>query len=352
MFLTKMDLMAYGLPSGESDLSDCASALLKQQHDTWPMLQKGASTLGMVIVREIEFDGFSMKLQFNPGRIVSSAAKVDAKSIAERKCFLCPENLPADQKGVIAGNRTLSESVNDVMDVSNYVVLANPFPIFPEHFTIPHQSHVPQRIADSIGAMVDITRDMGSRYTLFYNGPRCGASAPDHLHFQAGDRGFMTIDWTWEKLVEKHGEWIRQASEIRIAKVDDGLRRFIVIESSDRDSVLKSFGKLYRKFESLNSQIHPSEPDMEEPMLNILCSFEQNKWRLIVFLRKKHRPVQFFAEGDEKILFSPASVDFGGVCITPVEKDFSSITREDLADMFNQLSVGPEFLHAVGDELV
>ncbi|HAC14421.1 MAG TPA: DUF4922 domain-containing protein [Bacteroidetes bacterium] len=352
MFLTKVDLMAYGLPRRESDLSDRGFALLKQQHDTWPLLQKGASTLGMVVVREIEFDGFSMKLQFNPGRIVSSSAKVDAKSIAERKCFLCLENLPTEQKGVIAGDDTLNESENDVTDASNYVVLVNPFPIFPEHFTIPHQSHVPQRIADSIGTMLDITRDMGSRYTLFYNGPRCGASAPDHLHFQAGDRGFMTIDSTWEQLVQKHGKWIRETSDIRIAKVDDGLRRFVVIESSVRDEALKSFNKLYRKFESLNWQIHPNEPDIEEPMLNILCSFEQSKWRLIIFLRKKHRPTQFFAEGDDKILFSPASVDFGGVCITPVEKDFNSITREDLTDMFNQLSVDPKYLHAVADELI
>src|SRR5690606_10063690 len=136
-----------------------------------------------------------------------------------------------------------------------------------------------------------------------------------------------------------------------IAKVDDGLRRFFVIESESRSAIVSSFEKLYQKFESLNSIIHPSDPDIEEPMLNILCSFEQEKWRLIVFLRKKHRPTQFFAEGDEKILFSPASVDFGGVCITPVEKDFNSITREDLSDMFNQLSVDPEFLHTVADEL-
>ena len=343
IFLTDADLKAHGLNTESPDLATRSRALLSHQHATWPMLQKGASTLGMVVVREIEFDQFSMKLQFNPGRIVSSSAKVDAKSIAERKCFLCLENLPGEQKGIVAGEASPSRE---------YAILANPFPIFPEHFTIPHQAHIPQRIATSLPAMLDISRDMGAFYTLFYNGPRCGASAPDHLHFQAGDKDFMTIDSTWQNLVSSHGKWICESSKTRVAKVDDGLRRFIVIESESRDEVLVKFTKLFRTFEKFNKQLHPNDPSIEEPMLNILCSFEDNRWRLIAFLRRKHRPTQFFAEGDGNILFSPASVDFGGVCITPVEKDFDRISRDDLTDMFGQLSAPPEILTLVANALV
>jgi hypothetical protein len=338
LFLSEVDLSAYRSAAGNDDtsLAGSARALLEQQRATWPMLQKGASTLDSVIVREIEFDHFAMKLQFNPGRIVSSGAKVDAKSIAERKCFLCTEHLPSEQKGIAAGD---------------YSVLVNPFPIFPEHFTIPHHEHIPQRIASSFADMVDLTREMGSRYTLFYNGPRCGASAPDHLHFQAGDRNFMTIDAAWSDLVRTHGAWISETSATRMARVDDGLRRFIVIESDTRADVLDSYKRLYSRFATHNTRLHPDLPELEEPMVNVLTSFENGRWRVIVFLRRRHRPAQFFLEGDAQILFSPASVDFGGVCITPVQKDFENISREQLRDMFAQLSVPSEVLLDVADAL-
>lgn len=337
LYLTQADLTAHGLPaSGSANMADRARALLEQQRATWPLLQKGASTLGSVLVREIEFDTFGIKLQFNPGRMVSSGAKVDAKSIAERKCFLCLDHLPSEQKGIEFGD---------------YAVLVNPFPIFPEHFTIPHKQHIPQRIASSFADMIELTEHLGSYYTLFYNGPRCGASAPDHLHFQAGDRNFMTIDQSWPELVRTHGTWIYESSLTRIASVDDNLRRFIVIESEDRQHVLTRFLQLYQAFAALNSQLHPDQPDLEEPMVNVLTSFENNRWRVIVFLRRRHRPAQFFLEDDAKILFSPASVDFGGVCITPVERDFNQITRGHLEDMFGQLSVPAQALKLVCDAL-
>lgn len=350
MFLSNEELLANGLPNRESDLADKSKALLTQQHATWPMLQKGASTLGDVIVRSIQMDGFNMKLQFNPGRIVSSSAKVDAKSIAERKCFLCMEHLPTEQKGVIAGTGSFADDASDTANPDNYIVLANPFPIFPEHFTIPHRSHVPQRIRESFPAMLALTKSMGSRYSLFYNGPRCGASAPDHLHFQAGDFGFMTIESTWPELIDLHGEWITESETIRAAGVDDGLRKFIVLQSSSKVELVNRFRTLYNSFESLNEVLHPGQV-MEEPMFNIIASFRDEKWTIIVFLRKKHRPHQFFAEGDDKVLFSPASVDFGGVCITPVEADFNRIDHELLKDMFDQLSVDSEHLRTVMNAL-
>jgi hypothetical protein len=350
MFLSNEELLANGLPSGESDLADRAKALLTHQHATWPMLQKGASTLGDVIVRAIPMDHYEMKLQFNPGRIVSSSAKVDAKSIAERKCFLCLEHLPAEQKGVIAGFGEFAVDASDTANPDNYVILANPFPIFPEHYTIPHRSHVPQRIRDSFPAMLALSESMGSRYSLFYNGPRCGASAPDHLHFQAGDFGFMTIDSTWPDLVEHHGNWVKNSESIRIAGVDDGLRKFVVLQSDSKSELEAHFETLYTCFEALNEEIHPGQT-MEEPMFNVISSYKDSKWTVIVFLRRKHRPHQFFAEGDDKILFSPASVDFGGVCITPVEVDFKRIDQELLTEMFGQLSVTSEHLRVVLDAL-
>ncbi|MFW5973176.1 MAG: DUF4922 domain-containing protein, partial [Bacteroidota bacterium] len=154
-FLTTEELGEYAADG--ADLADRAHALFQQQLDTWPMLQRGFATLDSVVVREIAFPHFSMKVQFNAGRIVSTAAKVDKESIAERKCFLCQENLPPEQRGVAAGD---------------YIVLCNPFPIFPEHFTVPHREHIEQRIRSSFVDMLRLTRAMGRRYSLFYNGPK------------------------------------------------------------------------------------------------------------------------------------------------------------------------------------
>ncbi|KPP95305.1 MAG: Tenuivirus NS-3 Protein [Bacteroidetes bacterium HLUCCA01] len=323
-YLSKNELHDYGAGSGNT--ADQAHALLLQQKETWPMLRNGAATLDSVVSREIDFGHFSMKVQFNPGRIVSSSAKVDKKSIAERRCFLCEENLPPEQKGLKSGD---------------YSILCNPFPIFPEHFTIPHTAHIDQRISGAFAAMLELTREMGTRYSLFYNGPKCGASAPDHLHFQAGTFGFMQIDTTWEHLVEHYGSWLVHEPGTRIAAVDDTLRRFLVIESDDAGRCENEFARIFEAFGAFNE--HPGE----EPMVNIVTSFRDGRWRAMVFLRRKHRPEQFFAEGEEQILFSPASVDFGGVCITPLERDFNRMNRELLTDMFSQLSVQRDVLDAV-----
>jgi hypothetical protein len=161
----------------------------------------------------------------------------------------------------------------------------------------------------------------------------------------------MTIDAGWPDLVRTHGTWIAETSATRIASVDDTLRRFIVIESENREQLLERFDQLYQCFAGFNDQLHPDLPEIEEPMVNVLSSFENNRWRVIIFLRRKHRPTQFFLDGDAQILFSPASVDFGGVCITPVQKDFETITRAQLHDMFNQLSVPSEVLHQVAASL-
>ncbi len=319
----------HGIPA---DLAMQSRALLRHQREHWPMLAKGFESLETVQVRTFDFDGFGMKVQFNPGRIVSSSAKVDKKSIRERKCFLCQAHLPPEQKGVLHGD---------------YMVLGNPFPIFSEHFTIPHMKHVPQLIRDAFEPMLELSAAMGRFYTLFYNGPRCGASAPDHLHFQGGERGFMPMDTGWEDMAARHGTWVADDDRLRIARVDDGLRRYIILESDDKSKLMQRFDQLYSAFAEASRLAGSEAGEDEEPMLNILTTKEADRWRVVAFLRRKHRPARFFAEGDEKMVFSPASVDFGGVCITPVERDFHRITPDDLRDMFNEVSVTPEVLDAV-----
>ncbi len=321
------------------DLAQCALALLDQQKREWAMLREGAAALDDVQTRSIPLNGFLFRLQFNPKRLASSAAKVDPRTIAQRKCFLCPANLPAEQRSVPFGD--------------DYLILCNPFPIFPQHFTIPHKQHLPQRIADAFGPMLDLARAMHARYTIFYNGPRCGASAPDHLHFQAGDKGFMTIESEYERL---KGRPIVATGHVAVY-APRSARPFVSIESADREAAINAFNALYRNLRNI-----ALSPSPEEPMMNIIMNFEPaangnggtgagGTWRVIVLPRNKHRPSFYSAPGDARILLSPGTVDLGGVCILPVEHDFRRLGEHHLQQMLEEVMLPPEPFGRLADAL-
>ncbi len=295
-----------------------AGGLLQQQKGAWELLRKGYESLQIVRTRTFDFDGFQIKIQFNPGRMTSTAAKVDATSIKERKCFLCPDNLPSAQQGILCDGA--------------YLVLCNPFPIFPEHFTISALKHTPQRIADTFDALLNFARELGPRYTVLYNGPKCGASAPDHLHFQAGNRGFMPIDTEYERVIEERADRLFETGAIRVHSVERYLRRFIAFESPDAALLQRAFGLLYQAFQE-------GVVAGEEPLMNILAFYANAEWRIICFPRARHRPSFYFAEGEGKLLISPAAVEMGGICTTPREEDFDRVTREHILQLYGEVSV-------------
>ena len=313
------------------DYGSAAKLLLENQKLNWSQLAGGYESLNSVKVKTFELDGFKLNVQFNPGRIVSSSAKVDAKSIQERKCFLCYENLPAEQKGILYDH--------------DYLILCNPFPIFPGHFTLPGINHFPQRIKESFKKLLAFSKDLSKYYTVFYNGPKCGASAPDHLHFQAGTKYFMPIDEEYFNLRTGHGEIILEEDELRVYGTDDGIRRFISIEGNNEKQIVKVFNRFYDIYDALIK-------NDDEPMMNMLSFYEQEKgWRIIIFLRQKHRPSHYFEEGEKNILLSPAAVDLGGVCITPLEKDFDRITKDLLVEIFQEVTIGKEYFDYVKTSL-
>ncbi len=293
--------------------------LFYQQVKEWPLLGKNFKGLETTKVRQFQFDGFSFNVQFNPSRIVSSAAKVDKKSIENRQCFLCAQNRPVEQRGL---------RYND-----EYEILCNPFPIFREHYTIASKKHTPQAIGKDFHQMLDISRSL-PEYLVFYNAPNCGASAPDHMHFQAGNRGLVPVEEDINSLKAHKSQNVFQDKQMSLRAVDDGLRKFFLAESSEKSAVEKVFQGIYQFSKSL-------KPDEDEPMLNIL-SWYHNGWQVMFFIRDKHRPWQYFAEGDENILLSPASVDMGGTLITPLEKDFVKLQKKDIADIFHQVSLPQE----------
>ena len=302
-------------------LASKAQGLWQQQKGVWEMLRTGSETLQSIRTKVFDFGGVQIKVQFNPGRLISTSAKVDAASIKERKCFLCSNNLPAAQRGILCDGE--------------YLVLCNPFPIFPEHFTIPSLHHTPQLICDSFASLLYLTREMGTRYVLLYNGPRCGASAPDHLHFQAGTRSCLPIDNEYEGLRQRSGDRLAQHGSLSIYTMEDGLRRFFSLESPDPDLLQQAFGTLYEALQD-------GTPAAEEPMLNILGFYTNAGWRIHVFPRSRHRPSFYFKEGEDKLLISPAAVELGGLCTTPREQDFERVTQHHLREMYHEVGVSAE----------
>lgn len=294
------------------DYSQSVSDLFTGQLSEWDLARENYRQLDNVKVRKIFFAEFEITVQFNPGRITSSAAKVDTRSIEARPCFLCEKNRPAEQRGIPFEQ--------------NYIILINPFPIFRRHLTIVSDTHSDQRIAGNFMTMLGLAQAL-PEYVIFYNGPQCGASAPDHLHFQAGNKGFLPIEKDFEN-----------KSLCRKVAVDYGAelwswqkygRGIMTLKGTDKETLASTFENFYIKFAR-------TQPDRPEPMLNILASCSDNTWIIHVIPRKLHRPACYFAEGEDKILLSPASVDIGGVFITPREEDFIKITSTDISEIFLQ----------------
>lgn len=289
--------------------------LFDQQLSVWEMARNNFEGLKTVQIREFDFDGFAVKVQFNPARMVSSGAKVDAKTIAERKCFLCAANRPEVQRGI---------------EWRDYDILINPFPIFTRHLTIPRRKHVDQRLVPYIADMFDLAREL-TDFVVFYNGPKCGASAPDHMHFQAGNADFLPLVSDYFNLKQVgRTELVETADTAETYLMKDYLRVVYCIESADAVALKEAFMKLY------NSWVVDADV---EPMMNVVCLYREGKWYLFVIPRGAFRPWQYTAEGDAQLLVSPATVEVSGLFITPVKEHFERITKEDVVDILTQCTI-------------
>ena len=309
--------------------------LIDRQLAVWQQAKDNFAALANVGVKEITLGGFPVKVQFNPARIVSSAAKVDPKTIKERKCFLCGANRPEIQEGLpFAGKR------------AEYAVLINPFPIFPKHLTVPDVNHVNQTIEgewERFEDMLSLAETL-DEFLFFYNGPKCGASAPDHMHFQGGNKGFLPVEYNYNALEKT---LIVDADGAKVYSVENYMRGIMAIEATDKAAAVAQFRKIYNTLEVKEGEW--------EPMLNLLAwTVKQGdavKYIALVYLREKHRPSHYFAEGDANILLSPASVDMGGVFITPLEKDFNKITEKELTEIVDELQISSETFGMVKNAL-
>ncbi len=303
-------------------LHTMAKQLYEDQQSKWPMLAEGVDALRTVQTRTVPFDSYTVTLQFNPKRIVSTSANVDAGAIKARRCFLCVDHLPPEQQGVLYHDQ--------------YLVLCNPMPIFREHFTISHIKHIPQSIEEQILPFLDLARDLSPRYSIFYNGPQCGASAPDHMHFQASPSGMIPV----EQEAERHRRHISRRNHTDISALENYGRSVIILEGNDKQHVEHTFL-------SVMSIVRKAMNSDGEPKVNIIGTYQNNSWRLILFLRSVHRPSVYFKENEEKILISPASVDIGGLVITPMEKDFHRVDAPLLSEIFSEVSIPPKTMNTI-----
>lgn len=300
-------------------------SFIASQIAEWPQAAGNFEALKGVKVKEVELPGWTVKVQFNPARIVSSSAKVDAKSLKERKCFLCAENRPSVQRGIDWGGK--------------YTILINPFPIFPRHLTIPDRTHTDQLIAARIADMMQLASELAD-YTVFYNGPKCGASAPDHMHFQAGNSDFLTLGTALEDAELKT---IATDGEANLALVDSLPLKVFVIDATDPAAGQRLFERLYAAI--------PVPEGEKEPMMNLLCYTTPAGVRLVVIPRKRHRPSFYGTEGEGTMLLSPASVDMGGVFITPLEKDFNALDAAKITQVLDELCLSTAEINTIAENV-
>lgn len=297
-------------------LSELCRRLLSEQKETWGELRSAHNSLKHVKTRRVQCTGFSVILQHNPGRATSSLARVDETNIRKRPCFLCADNLPEKQNGILYRGR--------------FLILCNPAPVFPSHYTVSSVEHRTQTIAHNVEICLQLMADLGSDWTVLYNGPKCGASAPDHLHFQAIPRGKLPIEREIEE--DQRLEIVMQRDRARLYRVKDAGRQVAVL-AGDHAETLDIM--LTRYLDRLKKVSHIDD----EPMFNIAGSHINGAWRLFIFPRRKHRPDVFFREGDARIVVSPAIAEMAGIIVTPIERDFKRLDAAMIENIYREVSL-------------
>ena len=279
----------------------------------WPEAARRYRELQNIETKEIDLGGMPVRIQFNPARAVSTLARTDAAAIKARSCFLCRDNRPAQQEALPF----------EGCDGRRYEVLVNPFPIFPEHYTVPAVEHTPQRITGRFPDMLRLAEAFPDM-VVFYNGPESGASAPDHFHFQMGCRGFLPVETHFDRLKPVT---VMRPGRASIAVTSGYISGLPVITAPDGTSATAAFLRVLRSL--------PVSPATGEPQLNILC-WKDTLFRTLVIPRKAHRPSCYFVPEDRAVHISPASVDLGGVFIVPVEEDFRRVNAQVLRDIIEE----------------
>jgi hypothetical protein len=287
-------------------------SLFENQRQSWPRLARGVEGLANAQTRRTRIDWFDVFVRHIPHRVASTTAPVDRESVAKRPCFLCAGNLDPEERGV---------PFNE-----DYTIYCNPFPIIDHHLTIVYGKHENQHIAGQAGTMLDLAAALPG-YFVVYNGPECGASAPDHMHFQAGLRESFPIE--------------KEMAAVNGVCVGKYARNLFVFRDSDRSALTD---KIDRTIELLAAVTHKRP----EPLINIAIFHQSREWTVYLFPRGKHRP-QVYYSGE--LTVSPASIDLCGLFVVPLAKDFERISGNDIDSIFREVTLPDALCKEVAAQL-
>ncbi|MGN1234277.1 MAG: DUF4922 domain-containing protein [Candidatus Cryptobacteroides sp.] len=302
---------------------DVISKFVGDQLSRWTLACNNFRALKNVKIKTMDIGGLQVKLQFNPARMISSAAKLSKEDIAARKCFLCRENRPGEQIMIKFEGRKGKK----------YHILVNPYPIFPDHLVIAMATHTEQSIWKRYVDMLDLAKKY-QKYTFFYNGPRSGASAPDHHHFQGAPQELIPLEMDVDRCLKMKDPVLEQVASLQDAELYH-YRRFTTGVFVLRSDTAKSAAKLFYRLLDC-ADIPEGE---KEPLINLFSYYKEGEFRSIVVFRSRHRSHHYFSDGPDHLTMSPGCADMGGVFIVPVQKEFETITQELLSEMVAEVSI-------------
>lgn len=296
---------------------------IKDQLSVWPLAAGNFRSLKSAQYKHFDVGGLEVSVQLNPCRIISSTAEVDKASIAARPCFLCPANRPKEQFHIKYEGKKHR----------NYNIQVNPYPIFKNHLVVARDQHLPQTIWHHFPDMLLFTK-MYQDFTVFYNGPMSGASAPDHLHFQACPRGILPLELAADTALDNpHGE-LERVQDASLYKFDGFTRGVYILKGPTQKSMAKLFYRLL--------ECSPRREGEDEPRFNLYSWYKNGEFRAAVVLRSNLRSHHYFAEGGEHLTMSPGAADMAGFFVAPREEDFAKISQEQLRSMVEEVSVSEE----------
>ncbi|MBN1337442.1 MAG: DUF4922 domain-containing protein [Deltaproteobacteria bacterium] len=317
-----------GPPAGTT-LAETLEGFLGWQAARWPRLARARDALAGVRVWEVPVGRPACRVQWNPDRTLSTTARVDPASVAARPCFLCPGALPEEERGLAFG--------------ADAVILANPAPILPDHLVFVARAHVPQAVGAALPLLLAVAATLGGRFSAFYNGPRCGASAPDHLHVQAVRGGVLPAE---RAAVDGPGPDDR----LLVVRPDltawslQGQGRPALAFQGRADRVASALGVAVETLGQLR-------PDAPEPLLNLLAVGRPQGVLALLFPRAAHRPACFFDEGPARLTVSPGALDMAGEIVAVREEDFQALDGSRVASIFSEVSLDPGRVRALEDAL-
>lgn len=299
-------------------------AFFTHQLDTWDEIRQRYEALKHVGLKQLGH----RQLQYNPARMVSTGAQIDRQTIAQRACFLCEKNRPEEQLTIDLGD--------------DFELMVNPFPVLPMHFTIVRKTHVPQTILENYTEIHRLL-ELFPELFVFYNGPMSGASAPDHMHFQAGIGQELPLMTVLRKLEKEQQVLIKQENGSSLSMFNSVSFKAFVIKSKAQETEMTLFKQLYDAM--------PVREGEKEPRMNIVAWRDGSEDVIVVLPRDIHRPACYFEEGDRRMVISPGALDMAGLIITPREEDFNRMSEDKLISILKEVSIKEKDMENIKEKL-